>query len=242
MIDVLDLRLSEAGEEELEALVRDHVDDLDARRAAKVLRNRFVTSRIIELLLGRPALLKLQEVRRLLAVHPRTPEVRAIGLVSGLFWRDLVRIGADSRARPQVRRAADLRLAERLPGLAIGEKVAIARTAGQGVISRLRHDPERRVIASLLENPRLTEGALAPLVSSERARPQVLELIARDRRWGARHAVRSAIARNPRTPVHTALGLLSSLKKDALRAIAADTRMAPAVRRRAGLLLGRDPG
>ena len=43
-----------------------------------------------------PALIKLREVRRLLAMHPRTPEARAITLVSGLFWRDLVRIGLGS--------------------------------------------------------------------------------------------------------------------------------------------------
>jgi hypothetical protein len=94
------------------------------------------------------------------------------------------------------------------------------------------------VIAALLENPRLTEGLLMPLIHRDDARPDVLRVIAESPRWSSRYPLRVALARNPRTPVGTALRLLPALKKVDLRAVAASPRVASPVRRRAQLLAG----
>ncbi len=232
-------RLREATGEDLLALVRGSLPELDAGAACQVLRNPFATAELIELLLTQaPALLRSYDFRRDAAMHPRTPEFRALRLVSGLFWADLVRLGLDVRVRPMVRRAADQRLAERLTGLAVGERVAVARQASTAVLGVLRFDPTPRVIAALLENPRATEGLLMPLLASEDAQPAVLALIAANPRFGARHAVRAALARNPRTPAATGMGLLPGLRKHELETVANDARLSAPVRRRARLLLG----
>lgn len=234
-------RLREASSEELAQLVREHVGEIDVAAAQQALANPFATREVIEALLALPPLLTSYEVRRLLALHPRTPEPRALRLVAGLFWRDLVRAGADIRLRPLVRRAAERALTERLPGLAAGEKMAIARRCGPGVMQKLRHDPSPRVVAALLENPRLTEGVLLPLLADEQAAPAVLEMVAANRRWGVRYDVRRALGRNPRTPVEVALRVLPHLKKNDLRQVARDARLAIPVRRRAALLAGEGP-
>ena len=231
-------RLREAGPEELAPLVDEWLGHLDPGAALLVLRNLHCTREVVRRLLGRPALLHSYEVRRELAMHRFTPEIDALRLVPGLFWRDLVAVGRDTRVRPMVRRAADQRLLERLSSLALGERVAIARRASPSVLAALRRDPNPRVLAAMLENPRLTEGLLMPLASSENAAPAVLEVLAADQRWGIRYPVRCAIARNPRTPVATALRILPLLKKVDLRAVASGRRLAEAVRRRARLLLG----
>ncbi len=234
-------RLRTCDEQELEQLVRERGDELDPGAVRQALRNPFVNRRVIEALLAQPRLLAHHEVTRAIASHPRTPENRALNLVPALYWADLVKLGADTRLGPRLRRAADQRLVRRLPALALGERIAIARGAGVGVISRLRHDPHPAVIGALLENPRLTHALLAPLVNGDGARPEILALVAADRRWGQQRAVRSAIARNPRTPEATALGLMSSLGKADLREVAGDRRIAAGVRRRAETLLGRQP-
>ncbi|HVR98174.1 MAG TPA: hypothetical protein VMW27_16265 [Thermoanaerobaculia bacterium] len=231
-------RLRDAGPEELPALLAEHAGHLGAPEARQALRNPYLTAEEVELLARQPRLVSFYEVRRDIALHPKTPEVLALRFVAGLFWRDLVAAGGDSRLRPTVRRAADLQLAARLPELAVGEKVTIARRAGAGLLAHLRQDPSPRVIAALLDNPRLTEGVLAPLVHSERTSPPVLALIAADRRWGARLELRSLLCKNRRTPVETVLRILPTLRKDDLRAIGSDSRLAEAVRRRARLLLG----
>lgn len=230
--------LREAGEEELRQLVEEHLEGIGVAEARQVLRNPFVTREVLEILLSRPALLAVYEIRHALTVHPATPEIRALRLVSGLYWRDLLRLGIDVRARPVVRRAAERHLVERLAGLAVGEKMAIARRAGPGVLSGLRHDPSPRVMGALLENPRLTEGVLMPVVARETTPPQVLETIASDRNWGRRYELRLGLCRNPKTPFPTALRLLPSLKKKDLRTVASDPRLSAGVRRRARLLLG----
>jgi hypothetical protein len=171
-------------------------------------------------------------------MHPATPQVLALTLVSGLFWRDLVAVGLDVRVRPVVRRSAEQRLIERLPGLAVGEKVSIARTASPHVLQVLRYDPTPRVIAALLDNPRLVEGDLLPLASADRTQTPVLEVILGHRKWGHRYPVRVAVVRNPRAPLALAMQHLPLLKKPDLKAVASDPRLAAPLRRRAELLTG----
>lgn len=219
-------------------LLEAELKELDGETVRVALRNPHASKRVINLVLAERRLLSSHEIQKALAQHPKTPEPRVLNLVPALYWSDLVELGGNVRIRPRVRQAADRRLLERLPRLGVGARVAIARKAGPGAIGRLLFDADSRVIAALLENPRLTETLLAPAIHSDRIRPQTLATIASDRKWSNRYSVRNGIARNPRTPAPKALDLLSSLKKPDLKAIFADRRVAPAVRRKAALLLG----
>jgi len=231
-------RLREADRDALGELLRGAGENLDSEAARQALRNPFIDAELIETILAAPRLRGAYDVRRDVALHPRTPELAALALITGLFWQDLVRVGLDTRLRPLVRRAADQRLGDRLSELAIGEKVVIARSASPTVLARLRHDPSPRVIAALLENPRLTEGVLLPLASGDTTPPAVLEVLVRDQRFGARYSVRQTLSRNPRLPVQAALANLVGLRKVDLGAVASDPRLASQVRQRARLLLG----
>ncbi len=238
-MEEIEQRLAAADEEGLLDLVRGHLAALDGALMRRLLRHPFLGSEAIQLLVQDRDVVGSYEVRRELAGHPKTPEPRAMQFVATLYWRDLMRLSTETRVRPTVRRAAERRLADRLPGLAIGEKIAIARRCSPALVPRLGQDPNPRVIQALLENPRLTEGVLLQLVSRDSARPEVLALVARDRRWGVRYSIRVPICRNPNTPVATALAQLPALRKPDLRAVADDPRLAAAVRKRANLLLGR---
>lgn len=230
-------RMREAGTEELLALVKEHAVRLDPPAVSVVLRNPYVTAEVMDVL-ARPRLLSFYEVRRDLAMHPRAPEILAHGLVQGLYWRDLVALGLDTRLHPRLRRTADQLLGVRLPQLSVGEKMSVARRASHGLLSHLRHDPSPRVIEAMLDNPRLTEDILAPVAHSAATPGPVLALIAADRRWGARYGLQVAICRNPAAPLATALRLLPLLRKTEQKAVASDPRLNEAVRQRARLLLG----
>lgn len=234
----LGTRLREADADEVLDLLRRHAAELDPAAARQALRNPFLGTEAIELLAAQARLLPAYEIKRSIARHPKAPEILALRFVPSLFWRDLMELGIDTRVRPTVRRAADRMLAARLPALAAGEKAAIARRASPRLLGRLRHDPDLRVVRALMENPRATEGMLLPLLAHDDTRPEVLQAIARSRRWGNRYEVRLALARHPRTPLATALGLLPYLRKADLRRIAGENRVPAAVRRRAEVLLG----
>lgn len=235
-------RLREAGEEELERLVAVAREALGVPEARQILRNPFAGEAVLVALAAIPALVSRYEVRRELVAHPRTPRTLALQLVAGLYWRELAALGIDTRVHPIVRRAADRRLLERLPGLAIGEKSALARRASTAVIAGLRLDPDPRVVAALLENPRLTETHLMPLAGNDRAASRCLAVVAASARWAARPAIRAALCRNPATPLASALHLLSGLGRDPLAAVVADPRLAAPLRSRARELLAAGGG
>lgn len=238
VVDDLSAKLRSADTKELCELVRSRQEELSPDSVRQALRNSFVDGQVIDELLEHPRLRRYYEVRKLVASHPRTKQARAIGLVAGLYWRDLLRMSGDSRVRPAVRRAADMRLAERLGQLSTGEKLALARGAGAGLIPRVLEERDPQVVQLVLENPRLTEPLLAPLLLSQVTPAEILRLVASDRRWGSRYSTRLALCLNPTTPHDLSLSLLPDLKKVDQRTVAGDIRLAAEVRQRASLLAG----
>lgn len=231
--------LREAGPERLHELVEQHLAELDVGAVRHLMRNPFIQREHIERVLGRRQLLSHREIRIELARHPKTPEASALRLIATLFWRDLMNLAVDTAVRPTIRLAAERQLVARLPGLASGERIAIARRAGPTVVAQLRGDAEPRVVEALLENPRLTEGSLIPLVASERTDPKALTVVAHHAKWGIRHGVRWTLCRNPRTPIEVALGILPFLTKRELAELEKNARLAIPLRRRAATLLGK---
>lgn len=237
-MDDLSTKLRSADTKELAELVRQRREELSPDSVRHALGNSFVDGQVIDELLEHPELRRYYEVRKLVAAHPRTKQARAIGLVAGLYWRDLLRMSGDSRVPPAVRRAADQRLAERLGQLAVGEKLVLARGAGAGLIPRLLEEKDPQVLGVVLDNPRLTEPLLARLLRSQTTPTEIFRLVAADPRWGSRYSTRLALCLNPATPPDLSLSLLSELKKVDLRNVARDIRVKEEIRQRASLLAG----
>jgi hypothetical protein len=161
---------------------------------------------------------KFHVVRRALAAHPRTPRGEAMALVPTLFWRDLAWISADARAHPEVRRAADQEILRRLPGLAVSERVELARVSGPGTVAAMRRSGEPPIVRAILRNRYAVESDVVYMAISGRD-PESLAAIARDAVWGARMAVRAAVARNRFTPTALAGELLATIPIADLREI-----------------------
>ena len=169
-------------------------------------------------LLADPEARRHHSVRRALAAHPRTPRADALSLIPTLYWRDLATISAEARVHPQVRRAADLEILRRLPGLALSERVEIARISGPGTIAALRKSGEPSLVRALLRNRFLVESDVVSMALSGRD-GESLEAIARDAVWGLRIAVRAAVARNRFTGADLAFDLLPGIPLVDLREI-----------------------
>jgi len=232
-------RLRRAVSRELPELIASHGRRLTLRAVPQLLLNPHVTPRAIEELLQVRELLSQYEVRSAVARHPRTPETGAMRFVSGLYWRDLLAILVDVRIAPAVRKVAEKYLVQRLGRLTTGEKIAVARRAPAPVLAHLRDDPSRHVIKALLENPRLTEEALLPVVASRGTRPQILGQIAADPRWGPRYPVRVALSRNPQAPFRTLFEILPTLRRRDLEVVSELEDHSWIVRHRARELLER---
>lgn len=230
-------RLRGAGSRELGALVAEHGRRFGLREVRQVLLNPFVGAEVIEELSAHRDLVSEYGVKAALARHHRTSQAVALRLVPSLFWRDLLEIALDVRLRPIVRRSAEKYLVERLPRLAVGERIALARRAPASIAARLGLDPNLRVVEALLDDPKLTERALLGLVENREASPRTLDLVARHERWGVRPALRAALARNPRSPFRVLFEILPTLAPEDLEAVARVEEHAELVRSRAEELL-----
>ncbi|MEM9293695.1 MAG: hypothetical protein AAGD01_18590 [Acidobacteriota bacterium] len=233
--------LRDAGPEALRDLLRQRGEELTVEEARQALRNPFVDEALVRALVERRSLLSSYELRRDLAAHPSTPRVIASRFLGGLYWGDLLKLSLSLRVPPAVRVLAERELVQRLPGLALGEKVSLARRGARPVLHQLRKESHFRVIAALLQNPRLTVDIVQPLAGDLQAPPEILRQLAEHPRWGVRYPVRLALCRNPRTPPQVALRLLPMLKKVDLKGLASDRRISSVLRRRAARLLSSTP-
>ena len=233
----LAVRLRRAGARELVQLILDHGREFTVKEVRQVLLNPHADTNALEELAALRQLTSTYEVRAALCRHRRTPEVIAMRHVPGLFWRDLMEVAADLRLSPKVRRQAERYLIQRLPRLAVGERVALARRASSELVARLRIDPHLDVLEALLGNRRLTESELLPLLSHPETRPRALALVAEHGVWGNRTEVGRALARNPMTPFSALFRILPRLPVADLEVIAGQESHSTVVRNRAEELL-----
>ena len=233
----LAVRLRRANSTQLMELVDHHGRELQLRHVRQILLNPFCDRPVIEALMSMRSLISIYVVRAALCRHPKTPQADAMRHVAGLFWRDLMEISLDLRLAPAVRRVAERTLLQRLPRLTVGEKISLARRAAPDVAVRLTELPDLRILAAVLDNPRLTASALLPLANDAQASPRKLALLAEHPRWGRPYEIRAALGRNPQAPFRVHLAILPDLRLEDLRDIAALKEHASIIRHRAAELV-----
>lgn len=186
--------------DELDAFVTENVRSLLEDEAVAVLENPYVTPQLCQLIAQTQRLIGFYSVRLRLVAQRATPQAHAVKLVHYLYWPDLLRLSTDVKVSPAVRRAIDNQLLLKVGKLSPGEKIASARRCSQALIRQFLFDDDPRVFASLLVNQRLREEDLVMLVSSNRPSAEHLQILAADRKWSSRYAIRRALVMNPLTP------------------------------------------
>jgi hypothetical protein len=96
------------------------------------------------------------------------------------------------------------------------------------LIGALCDSSEAAVLRALLGNGRLVEADAVRIASGTGTPGEVLRTLAEDPAWGVRRSVRTALLRNPRTPVASALGLMCRMPRRDLVRLAED-REAPRI-------------
>jgi hypothetical protein len=190
----------------------DHPETEEAHVLA-ILRKRNLASTVTEAVARHERWGARYGVKAAVVNNPKTPKTLALRLVGALYWKELLRVTGNFQLSMPLRVAAENHLVERLAKLELGEKISLARSAPSRVISVLIAEAQPRVVEALLTNPRLREMEVLMVAENSKAPPETLRVIARSERWASRYPVKLALVKNPRTPVHTALGLLSSLPR-----------------------------
>lgn len=120
---------------------------------------------------------------------------------------------------------------EPLPaGLTLGHRKAAARGRRGSLLERLLKDPDPRVAAEVLRNPRLRESEVVAVASRRPCPEAVFESLVRTGSWMTRPAVQRAVAFNPYAPPVLAAALCVLLASTDLTALANDAGLHPGVR------------
>jgi hypothetical protein len=217
--------------DELLEFVNENVRNFLEDEALAVLENPYTTPAICLKIAQTQRLTGFYSVRMRLVAHKQTPQAHAVKLIHYLYWADLVRLSVDVKVHAPVRRAIDTILVNRVDKLTLGERITSAKRCSQALIKAFIFDPDPKVFEALLVNQRLREDDLLALASSDRATPAQLQLLAGDRKWSYRYAIRKALVMNPLTPRSTAASMLRFLTARDLRLIHANPSTTVYVRR-----------
>ena len=121
--------------------------------------------------------------------------------------------------------------------LTLGERKSLARSHRRDLLIALCRDPHPEVVRILLGNPHLTEADAVRIASLRPAVAASLAVIAADRRWLMRPAVRRALVWNPATPLDIAVRMTTLLRASDLSELANNETVAVALRTHAREIL-----
>jgi hypothetical protein len=95
--------------------------------------------------------------------------------------------------------------------MGIGEKIKMALTGDKEWRAILVKDTNKLVSASVIKNPRITDGEILTLVKVGVQNDEILRLICANREWIKNYLIRKALVCCPKTPLPNALRYLATL-------------------------------
>ncbi|MER3427856.1 MAG: hypothetical protein C4334_07110 [Pyrinomonas sp.] len=124
-------------------------------------------------------------------------------------------------------------LIRRVMLMSVKDRVKLALKGDREVRNILIRDANKTVATAVMKNPRLTDHEVETIAAMRTVPEEVLRLIALNRSWARSYPIIHNLARNPRTPIPTAMNILPRLYAKDLRALAQNRNVSEAVRRQA---------
>ncbi|HXO87744.1 MAG TPA: hypothetical protein VN885_03775 [Candidatus Acidoferrales bacterium] len=217
--------LQEAREEVLRALLEN--PHLEEPHVARMLERLDLPAPVLAAIAQEGKWTSSEGVRLRLARHPRTPKRLALAAVRQLFLFDLVRLSLLPSAPADVRRVAEEVILTRVPHLAIGEKLTLARRGPARVTGAILAEGHLQAIKLALANAFLTESQVLKVLAKASVPERVVAAIAQHPKWSSQYTVRIALVRNPHTPAAAVQGFLPQLTPGDLNQIARLEGLAP---------------
>jgi len=103
----------------------------------------------------------------------------------------------------------------------------------RGILVR---DSNKVVCSAVINNPRITDQEVENIASMRTVSEEVLRLIAMNRGWARNYPIVLNLARNPRTPIPTAMNILPRIRTKDLLGLSQNRNVSEAVRRQADRL------
>lgn len=193
---------------------------LDEASLSLLLARKDLPAEILEGVGRRKALLKNYSVKRALVFHPRMPRQHGIRLIRDLYLMDLVRFSLTPGVPAELKRVAEAQLLARLPQMALGQKITLARRAPGRVAAALVAEGHPKIVSIALNNPYLTESQLLKVLAREKLASSIVLAAAAHKKWASSYNIRLALARHSSTPLAAVLAFLPHIALPDLRVLA----------------------
>ncbi len=162
--------------------------------------------------------------------HPRAPRDVALPLLKFIYLFDLLGLALTPGVPAELKRLAEDAILSQKEGLALGQRISLARRGSSRLAARLLADTERRVIEAGLSNPSLTEQGVASALLLETASLELTGMVVNHPRWSASHSVKLALVRSPHLSLGRLMAILPELSSGDLADLVSDRRVPDNIR------------
>jgi hypothetical protein len=143
------------------------------------------------------------------------------------------RIINDARKEGQEVQPERLSLIRRVMMMTVKDRIKLGMKGDREARSILIRDSNKVVAMSVIHNPRLTDQEVESIAAMRTVSDEVLRVIALNRAWARSYPIILNLARNPRTPIPSAINILPRIHTKDLQHIAQNRNVSEAVRRQA---------
>ena len=133
-------------------------------------------------------------------------------------------------------------LIRRIMLMTVKDRVKLAIKGDREARTILVRDSNKVVASAVIHNPRVTENEIEAVAAMRTVSDEVLRLISLNRAWARSYPIIHNLARNPRTPIATAITILTRIRTKDLQQISQNRNVSEAVRRQAYRLLSTRSG
>jgi len=124
-------------------------------------------------------------------------------------------------------------LIRRIMFMTVKDRVKLGMKGDRETRGILIRDPNRVVATAVINNPRVTDHEVENISAMRTVCDEVLRLIALNRAWTRSYPIIHNLARNPRTPLATAVQILPRIRAKDLQSLTQNRNISDAVRRQA---------
>jgi hypothetical protein len=173
-------------------------------------------------------------------VHGTDPVARPAEDSAAVLLQEFPQELAQEPAEPEGARAVTpeverrrLTITQRILKMSVSEKIKLATLGNREARQILLRDANKLVSLAAAESPRITDGEILSLANSKTSPAEVLRYIYEKRDFVRNYAIRSALVRNPKVPLPTALKFLPTLQEKDIKELARDRNIPATVQAQA---------
>jgi len=153
-----------------------------------------------------------------------TPE-QAVANVQAVLTAEKLDVGEVAPER--------ISLVRRIMFMTVKDRVKFALKGDREARGILIRDSNKVVATAVIHNPRITDKEIENIAAMRTVSEEVLRLIGMNRAWARSYIIIHNLARNPRTPLATAVNILPRIQQKDLKALSENRNVSEGCRRQA---------